>query len=142
MVALWESLEDLKNTELFLEYPAKNLEITACLQQIQAYPVCPCCFMELPSLTCREVGCESWRSQDLKTVCSHCGQYALYDGSRKHWQLVRESLRHRVRAECELAQMAASGSDDARISNNLAKDSGTMLKRREYMLWCWTGSKK
>ena len=61
MVALKESLEDLKKTEQFLECRAKNFEITACLQEIQAYPVCPCCIMELPSLTCRDVGCESWR---------------------------------------------------------------------------------
>ena len=60
-----------------------------------------------------EIGSESWRYQDRKLVCNYCGKRALYDGSTTHWQMVRESLRRRVRAECELALNAASlGSDD------------------------------
>ena len=108
VAAMKESMANLINAEQFFVAKAKKDEILACLQQIQNLPVCPCCFIELPSRACRGIGSESWRFRDRRVVCSHCGKRALYDGSTTHWQLVRESLRHRVRAECELALQAAS----------------------------------
>ena len=165
MFALKNSIEDLTKTEQFLECKQKHFEVIACMQQIQAYQVCPCCFMELPSEFCRNVGCESWRYKDLKIVCSHCGQKAVYDGSKEHWEFVRKSLKHRVRAECELAQkahwehvqkslkqkdraecelvQAASNlNHDDRVTHKLAKDLRTMFKKIDYRLWRWRGTKK
>ena len=110
---------NLLNAEKFLVARPKKDEILACLLQIQNLPVCPCCFIELPSRACLESGCESWRFQDRKLVCSHCGKRALYDGSAAHWKMVRESLRHRVRAECELALHSPESDGRGMVSKEL-----------------------
>ena len=69
--------------------------------QILRLPVCPGCFMEVPSTAARNKGSEKWRFHDQATWCSFCGKKGIQNFTRKHLEIGRSSLRRRVRGEIE-----------------------------------------
>ena len=119
MLSLRASLREFVEADEFVAAHDKRQEILALGAEIHALPVCPCCFVELPSPSSRRHGAEVWRYQDGFVVCSPCGAHALYDFGADHFQLARDSLRHRVRAEIEMAQKVITDTCDAKISRGL-----------------------
>ena len=69
--------------------------------RILRLPVCPGCFMEVPSTAARNQGSESWRFHNQATWCSFCGKTGLQDFTRTHLEIAHKSLRRRVRGEIE-----------------------------------------
>ena len=100
-------IETLLEVEDFLGADEKQKEITVLVERISSLPVCPGCWIEVPSTTCRKSGMETWRYVGGRTLCSYCGEKALRDGSGAHCKQILTSLRRRVRSELTLCQQMA-----------------------------------
>ena len=92
--------------------------------EILELPVCISCFVEVPSSRVRraEFCLEAWKYRNHNMVCAYCGDNpGAHDGSQTRIHHAYQSLRRRVRTECELAFASVPNSCPPALKQALPK---------------------